>query len=193
MRKIENFDEFMQLWNISHKNRYWGNKKITVEQEQEIIKKHDLQDFKRYNIYMLEDNYHFIVIDTKWAIDNDLYYDDEQEAPEVTFNYFKAKNEVNRKYYKLEDFGSMKPYFIQNYNGNDREITIQRYKYVADYENNLEWAKNKNLFIDYLSDRFIEEYNQLVEELNKLYDERLEKYFKKYNKNIYAIGYWVNR
>ena len=84
MRKIENFEEFLNLWNISHKNRYWGNKKITPEQEADIIARADQKDFKRYNIYMLKDNYHFIVIDTKYPIDKDLYYDDETPTPEVT-------------------------------------------------------------------------------------------------------------
>lgn len=193
MRLVTEFEEFLSLWNISRKNRYWGSKKITLEQEQEIIKKHDLEDFKRYNIYVLNDNYHFIVLDTKWAIDKDLYYDDEQEAPKITFEYFKAKNEVNRKYYKLESFRDMVPYFIKNYNGNDKEVCIQRFMRMTDYDSNLRWAKDKGLFIDFLTDDFIKEYNKIVEELNNLYDERLEKYFKKYRKNIYAVGYWVNR
>ena len=62
MKKIENYEEFINLWNTNHKNRYWGNKKISLEHEQEIIEKANIKDFKRYSIYMLDDNYHFIVI-----------------------------------------------------------------------------------------------------------------------------------
>lgn len=193
MRKIEDFNEFMQLWNISHKNRYWGTKKITPEQEKDIIARADINDFKRYNVYMLEDNYHFIVFDTKWAINTTLYYDDETDDPGTSFLVFKHYNEMNRQYHKLEDFNSMQPYFILNYSGNDREVCVQRSIYYSTYENNLNHAKDKGYFYKFMSDEEIEEYNKISDELNKLYDERLEKYYKKYNKNIHTVGYWVNR
>ena len=193
MKKIENYDEFMNLWNISHKNRYWGNKKITLEQEQEMVEKANIKDFKRYNIYMLNDNYHFIVIDTKWAIDNDLYYDDEQEAPKVTLQYFKTKNQINIKYTKIDKEETIKPYFIINYSGNDKEVCIHRDIYLSNYYDNLKWAQDKKLFVRFLTDEEIEQYNNIVDELTKEYDKRLENYYKKYNKNIYAIGYWANR
>lgn len=193
MRKITDYEEFMGLWNISHKNRYWGTKKITPEQEKDIIARADIKDFKRYNIYMLEDNYHFIVIDTKWTIDSDLYYDDEMDAPEVTLEYFKAKNRYNIKYHKLEDTEYIKPYFMINYCNNDRQLCICSSSRMGNYMNNLEYAKEKNLFVRYLTDEEIKQYNDIVEQLTIEYDERLDKYFKRYNKNIYAIGYWVNR
>lgn len=193
MEKITDFNKFMELWNISHKNRYWGNKKITLEQEQAIIEKANQNDFKRYNIYILKDGYHFIVIDTNWAIDSTLYYDDEQDAPKVTFEYFKARNQFNRKYSKLEEAGTLKPYFMINYNGNDKEVTISRSAHLSDYQTNLQWAQSKNYFVNFMDDEDIKEYNLIVDNLNALYNERLEKYFRKYNKNIHAVGYWVNR
>lgn len=193
MKKIENYDEFMNLWDINHKNKYWGNKKITLEQEQGIIEKANIKDFKRYNIYMLNDNYHFIAIDTKWTIDNDLYYDDEQEAPKVTLQYFKLKNQVNIKYNKIENDKMIKPYFMINYSGNDKEVCINRDIYYSNYCDNLKWAQDKNLFVRFLTNEEIEQYNNIIDELNKEYDKRLENYYKKYNKNIYAIGYWANR
>ena len=39
MKKITDYNEFMKIWEVNHKNRYWGNKKITKEHEQEIIEK----------------------------------------------------------------------------------------------------------------------------------------------------------
>lgn len=194
MKKIENYEEFINLWNINHKNRYWGNKKISPEHEQEIIEKANIKDFKRYSIYMLDDNYHFIVIDTKWAIDKDLYYDDEQEPPKVTLNYFKTKNQVNIKYTKIDKEETIKPYFIINYSGNDKEVCINRdIYYLSNYYDDLKWAQDKNLFVSFLTDDEVKDYNSIVDELNKQYDKRLENYYKKYNQNIFAIGYWVNR
>ena len=195
MKKIETYTEFMNLWNISHKNRYWGTKKITPEQEADIIERANQKDFKRYAIYLLNDGYHFIVIDTKYTIDSDLYYDDETPTPKITLDYFKAKNQINIKYDTIDetDAQRIKPYYMINYTGNDREVTISRCAYLSNYYDNLKWAQDKNLFVNYLTEEDIKEYNKIIEQLNKEYDERLEKYFKRYNKNIYAIGYWVNR
>lgn len=197
MKKIETFTEFMKLWNINHKNRYWGNKKITKEKEEEIIQHADLSDFKRYDIYVLDEN-HFIIFDTKYTINNNLYYNDEQDAPEVTLDYFKAKNEVNKKYYKIEDTEKMKPYYIINYDNDEKikELCVKRDLYYAnylDYLDNLEYYTKKGIFYRFLTDEEISTYNNIVDELDKKYNKRLEDYYKKYNKNIYAVGYWVNR
>lgn len=194
MKKITNYEEFMTLWNIDHKNRYWGNKKISIEQEQDIIERANITDFKRYNIYMLQDN-KYIVIDTKWAIDNKLYYDDETPTPNITLKYFKAKNKTNISYYKIENIKECnKPFIIKTYyNEQSNQVSIVNRENISDYESQLNWAKSKNHFIRYLTDEEIKEYNIIVDELQKEYDKRLENYFKKYNKNIKAIGYWVNR
>lgn len=193
MEKVENYEKFMELWNISHKNRYWGNKRITPEHEKEIIERANIQDFKRYNIYMLEDGYHFIVFDTKWSINTTLWYDDEKEDIGTSFEVFKHYNEMNRQYSKLEKNNNMQPYFMINYCNNDQELCVCRGAYYSNYENNLNYAKEKNLFVRYLTDEEIEQYNTIVDDLNKLYDERLEKYYKKYGKHIQSCGYWVNR
>lgn len=194
MKKVETFTKFMELWNINHKNRYWGNKKITKEKEEELIQHADLSDFKRYDIYVLGEN-HFIIFDTKYTINNNLYYDDEQDAPEVTLDYFKAKNEVNKKYYKIEDTEKIKPYFIINYDNDEKikELCVKRDLYYANYLDNLEYYTKKGIFYRFLTDEEINTYNNIVEELDKKYNKRLEDYYKKYNKNIYAVGYWVNR
>lgn len=190
MRKIENYEEFIGVWNENHKNRYWGNKKISIEQEQDIIQRANVADFKRYNIYVLDDG-NYIVIDTKWSIDRNLYYDDELDAPEITLEYFKKKNEMNIAYSEIEYNDYEKPYLMKSYGNNSKQVGIVKGKY--NYEGNLQWAKSKDLFVRYLSEEEINEYNEIVRELIKKYDERLEKYFKKYRDKIYAIGYWVNR
>ena len=194
MKKITNYEEFMTLWNIDHKNRYWGNKKISIEQEQDIIKRANITDFKRYNIYVLQDN-KYIVIDTKWTIDNKLYYDDETPTPNITLEYFKAKNKMNISYYKIENIKEYnKPFIIRTYyNEQSNQVSIINRENISDYESQLNWAISKNYFIRYLTDEEIKEYNIIVDELQKEYEKRLENYFKKYSKNIKAIGYWSNR
>ena len=87
----------------------------------------------------------------------------------------------------------IKPYFMINYSGNDKEVCIKRDIYYSNYCDNLKWAQDKKLFVRFLTDEEIEQYNNIVDELNKEYDKRLENYYKKYNKKIYAIGYWANR
>lgn len=87
MRKITDYNEFLKIWELNHKNRYWGNKRISKEEEAIIIDKANLKDFKRYNIYMLDDDY-YLVFDTKPIIESVLYYDDETPEPEKCLNYF---------------------------------------------------------------------------------------------------------
>ncbi len=189
MKKIEDFKEFMDLWNINHKNRYWGFKKISKEQEQDIIERANISDFKRYNIYMLDDGY-YLVMDTKWSIDRDLYYDDELDAPEITFSYFEYKNRMNIKYDELTDVEYYRPYFMINYN-NTKEVCVVRGR--QNYDSNLEYYKDKGLFVRFLTDDEIKQYNDIVTDLKIKYQDRLANYFKKYRDKIYAVGYWANR
>lgn len=193
MRKITDYNEFMELWNISHKNKYWGNKKITLEEEQNIIEKANIKDFKRYSMYILNDNYHFIVFDEKWTINNIMYYDDETEESKITLESFKKYNEINIQYYKIEENEPIKHYYFLNYYNNDRQVVINRDTYYSNYCDRLDYNKKNNLFVSFLTDDEIEEYNEIVEDLQKKYNERLENYYKKYKNKIYASGYWANR
>lgn len=197
MRKIEDFNEFMKIWEVNHKNRYWGNKKITEEHEQEIIEKANIKDFKRYNIYMFDDNYYFVV-DTKPEIDNVLYYDDETEAPKKSLDLFIRHNMSNLRFNfddwveDMKDFEARgchsgrfesKPFINLNYS-NSNEVYLVFYEYCGNSR------RDKTTIRDLTSDE-IDEILQIAEEVKKSYIERLTKYYNKYG--IACKSYWVNR
>lgn len=197
MRKIENFNEFMEIWNVNHKNKYWGNKKITKEHEQEIIEKANVKDFKRYNIYMLDDNYYF-VIDTKPEIDNVLWYDDEREEPKKSLDLFikhnmsnlrfnfddwvEARNCVKKGGYCSGHYES-KPFINLNYDTSN-EVYLVFYQIFGN-------SRRDNTTIRDLTDDEVTEILKIAEELKQDYVERLTKYYNKYGMS--CKGYWVNR
>lgn len=197
MRKIEDFNEFMKIWEVNHKNRYWGNKKITEEHEKEIIEKANIKDFKRYNIYMLDDNYYFVV-DTKPEIDNTLWYDDEMEEPKKSLDLFIRHNMSNLHFnfdYWVEARNCLKkggccsghyessPFINLNYN-NSNEV------YLVFYECCGNSRRDKTTVRDLTNDE-IDEILKIAKELKKDYIERLTKYYNKYG--MTCKGYWVNR
>lgn len=198
MRKIENYEEFISLWSINHKNRYWGNKKITPEQEQEIIKKANLKDFKRYNIYVLDDGYYFIV-DTKPTIDATLYYDDEMTAPEKSLNLF-IKNNIRNLDLDLDNWKkemeSLKtigvcsgiiednPFININFSGDSKEVCLCFYESFGNTRRNQTTIRN-------LTQKEIDEILKIAEEEKQKYIERLTKYYNKHGMNV--VGYWAYR
>lgn len=197
MKKLENYEEFMKIWEINHKNRYWGNKKITPEQEKEIIEKANIKDFKRYNIYMLNDGYYFIV-DTKPSIDRVLWYDDEMPEPRKSLELFIRENMSNLKFNfdewveaknDLKTRGccsgrfESKPFINLNYS-NSNEVYLCFYEYCGNSR------RNQTTVRDLTNDE-IKEILKLAEELKKDYIERLTKYYNKYG--MTCTGYWVNR
>ena len=197
MRKIEDFNEFMKIWEVNHKNRYWGNKKITEEHEQEIIEKANTKDFKRYNIYMLDDGYYF-VIDTKPEINNTLWYDDEMEEPKKSLDLFIRHNMSNLRFNFdewVEARNCLKkggccsghyesnPFINLNYS-NSNEV------YLVFYECCGNSRRDKTTIRDLTNDE-IQEILLIAEDLKKDYIERLKKYYNKYG--MTCKGYWVNR
>lgn len=197
MKKIENYEEFINLWNINHKNRYWGNKKISPEHEQEIIEKANIKDFKRYDLYMFDDGYYFIV-DTKPSIDKILYYDDEMEEPKKSLDLF-IKNNMRNLEFNFDDWVEdmkefkmcgchsgrfeSKPFINLNYS-NSNEICLCFYEYFGNSRRNQTTVRD-------LTDEEIKEILKIAEELKKDYIERLTKYYNKYG--MTCTGYWVNR
>ena len=197
MRKIKDFNELMKIWEVNHKNRYWGNKKITEENEQEIIEKANIKDFKRYNIYMLDDGYYFVV-DTKLEIDNTLWYDDEMEEPKKSLDLFIRHNMSNLRFNfddwvearnDLKTIGccsgrfELKPFINLNYS-NSNEVYLVFYEYCGNSR------RDKTTVRDLTNDE-IDEILKIAEDLKKDYIERLTKYYNKYGMS--CRGYWVNR
>ena len=197
MKKIESYEEFMKIWEVNHKNRYWGNKKITPEQEQDIINKANIKDFKRYNIYMLNDGYYFIV-DTKPSIDRELWYDDETPEPSKSLDLF-IKNNMSNLKFNFDDWVKeqndlktkgccsgrieLKPFINSNY-ANSNEVYLVFYEYCGN-------SRRNETTIRDLTGEEIKEILKIAEELKKDYIERLTKYYNKYG--MTCRGYWVNR
>ena len=197
MRRVEKYEEFMKIWEVNHKNRYWGNKKITLEQEKDIINKADIKDFKRYNIYVLDDGYYFVV-DTKPSIDKVLWYDDETPEPTKSLELFIKHNMSNLRFNfdewaeeneTLKNEGhcsgkiELKPFINLNYE-NSKEVYLVFYEYCGN-------SRRDNTTIRDLTNKEIEEILQIAEEVKKDYIKRLTKYYNKYGMG--CKGYWVNR
>ena len=199
LKEITDFDEFMQIWNINHKNHYYGTKKVTPEEEKEIIKKHDLEDFKRYKLFATSDGY-ILKFDAKPSISKTLYYDDEYEDPGKSLKVFKNYNKSNFEY-DLEEWeketeslknngicsGAIetKPFININFE-NTKEVYPVFYQYFG------KSRRDKNTVRE-LTEEEINDYLLITKQLKKEYDQRLENYFFKYNKNIHTCGYWANR
>ena len=197
MKKITDYNEFMEIWEINHKNRYWGNKKITEDHEKEIIEKANIKDFKRYNIYMFDDGYYFIV-DTKPVIDSTLWYDDETEAPKKSLDLF-IKHNISNLHFNFDDWINgindlktkgccsgryeLKPFINLNYS-NSKEVCLVFYEYCGNSR------RNETTVRDLTNDE-IQEILKIAEDLKKDYIERLKKYYNKYG--MTCCGYWVNR
>lgn len=151
-------------------------------------------EIKNFYFYQLGDG---LVLEfrKKPSIDKTIYYDDETEKPKVTENYFIYYNRHNmNEYATIEEYKEeTKPYFMQKNCNNKKSTCLNTHEYIANYENNLKWAKDKNYFQRYATKEEVKEYNEICEELKKEYIERLKKYYKRYNKNITTYGYWVNR
>lgn len=147
-----------------------------------------------YYFYTLKDGL-IIELRKKPSIDKTLWFDDEYEIPKLTEELFIRYNEknVSGEYAELDKNDYIKAFLIQRRFDDKKNVAVQRYQNMTDYEAQLQWAKNKNYFVRFMEDEEIEEYNKVCHELKDEYIERLKKYFKRYQKNIYCQGYWANR
>lgn len=147
-------------------------------------------------IYYELENGGIIHLKKKCSIDNTIYYDDETEAPNVTENFFihyNMKNFYSEYHEIIQEYECTPPYLIYNYCNNKDIVAVCSYKNIADYEKQLKWAKNKDLFVRFMTKEEQEEYKQIIENVKNKYIERLKKYYKRYNNKITTYGYWANR
>ena len=197
LRKIENYEEFMKIWEINQKNRYWGNKKITKEHEQEIIEKANEKDFKENAIYMFGDGYYFIV-ELKPSIDRTLWYDDEMSEPKKSLDLFIKHNMSNLRFNfdewekqveSLKKDGccsgkiELEPFFNLNYK-DSKEVYLCFYEYFENSRRNQTTIRN-------LTKDEIDDILEIAHNLKNDYIERLKKYYNKYGMS--CCGYWANR
>ena len=145
---------------------------------------------KHYDYYTTKDN---IVIEIEKAnslnLINELWYDDEYEAPEINFDNFLAEN--NQPFKRLE-------YLIERADG----VNIHWY-----FTRQLNSLSNVNIFTDWelqdnkcgydfireLTEHEKKQYLDILSERNNQYLERLKKYYKRYSNKITTHGYWANR
>ena len=143
----------------------------------------------------IKENYFFETLDgyiialateKSYKIHKDLWYDDETPTPDKTKKYFIDYNlrmhAGNRDEY-LEN--SYKCYIQPNYDFNIKNACVNAMKYPEDYD--------KRFFIRELTEEEKQEYIKIIKVIKLRFIERLSKYFDRYNKNIYCIGYWANR
>ena len=134
--------------------------------------------------YVEIDGMFIICCDKKPTINSEMWYDDEQESPGKSWEVFSSYNNSNcPELRKLcERWGDL--YLISNYWGYDSlELASLAYYSEEDVKPNYRKVTEKELVI----------INQAIQEVIDDYQKRLKTYYKKYNKNIYSSGYWVNR
>ena len=179
--------------------------KLTKEETKELSKtlwqKEDMQDFivNKYDFYKTNDG---LIIElekvNKISIDKTIWYDDETEEPTLTEALFISYNMSN------EPSRSLSNYLEEVERLRINRCASGRYDFRGIYfvECN---SSNKNIvacnwfdekdkyFKRYLTQEEQREYIELMEDRKNQYIERLKKYYKRYNKNIYCQGYWANR
>lgn len=152
----------------------------------------------KYDFYKTEDN---LILElekvNKISITKELYYDDEEDAPEVTETNFIIYNRHNIPGRNIEEYLKEK----ENLQNNGCAIGMYDYKgiyFTTNYTNNnqivtCDWHNEHYNFKRYLTKEEQEEYINLMKDRKEEYLTRLKKYFKRYGKNITTHGYWVNR
>lgn len=154
---------------------------------------------KKYDYYMFEDKIIEFENFKNWGIDKTIYYDDETEAPKVTLDYFKHYNKTNIK--QKYDFSY---WYLVKHNDKANIYSICNSRIIDKFYDNFIMLNVKDIEFDSYNRvstyKMSEENNDIIEDFKELiknnienYNIRLEKYFKRYNKNIYTRGYWVNR
>lgn len=166
-----------------------------------------------YNYYKLGNNEILeLKKGNKLSITKTLWFDDETKAPEKTIETFKKYNECNNDFYDLEDNVNDNWYILFNTKTKDnfeiytlrvfsKDITKSGWMYGY-CENSKDYIKGLNVEFDFENrthkeitenQALIEKLHNLIIQENKIYNERLEKYFKRYNDHISISGYWANR
>lgn len=187
------------------KNTLKSLRMATPEEVQEIAKElwdtQNMQDYiiKSYDFYITSDGL-YIEFEkvNKLSIEKTIWYDDETEAPEITHDFFIRHNlQYNDPARGLDNYLSEKERLMTN------GCATGQYDYTGIYlvecrTNNKKlmgyaWHDDKRYFKRYLTEDEQQDFITIMESRKQDYINRLEKYWKRYGKNVYACGYWVNR
>lgn len=153
-----------------------------------------------YDYYILSDGYilEFEKVN-KRSLTTTFYYDDETEAPSVTFNNFVYYNRHNIPFNSLTEYLNEKKRLQEqgcatgryDYKGIYISTQYQGCKNIVFYDFHDE--KDERFFIRYLTEEEQQDFIKIAKKYKKAYMERLEKYFKRYGHCIRTHGYWANR
>jgi len=187
----KDFDTFSKLFLLTHDYLTRCN---------EATRQKDLEYFyKKYLLFTTNDG-HIIQLEKDFSIDKTLWYDDETDAPENTFENFRLYNIRN-----ADILRRLKNYLEQKKSLEEGHGASGCYDYKGLYlwktnDNNgagVDWCTdylgNEDRKIRYLTDEEQEQFVAIVEQITKDYEERLQRYWKRYGQHVHWCGYWVNR
>lgn len=185
---VDNYEEFKKYYILS---RDYVQKQ-SPEQQEKTCK----YFYKKVVLLITKDGY-ILELENNPSINKTLWYDDEQETPATTKQYFinyniqinlpyRWLNEYLKEKEHLQKFGSASGAY--DYNGIYLENCYTNKKLVG-----FNVADDKRYFVRYLDEEEQKELLQIIKDLQNKYIERLEKYYKRYADKIHCSGYWVNR
>lgn len=186
---IENYEEFKKYF--MEANDYI--KRESPEQQEKTCKY-----FYKKRILILTKDRYILELENDPSINKTLWYDDEQETPAKTEQYFLNYNiSLNLPYRNINEYLKEKERLKKTGGASGK------YDYNGIYFTNPYTSKKRidfdflyekdKYFIRYLTKEEQTELLQIIKDLQNKYIERLKKYYKRYSNNICVSGYWVNR
>ena len=125
--------------------------------------------------------------DSKPSINSVIWYDDETEAPEKTYETFynyhvnKKPRHFKKEMFNMEDGELSTLKLVPQYRSKNLELATLSYEHQPDgpYRE--------------VTDEELEQINNGLDEVGADFEKRLETYYKRYNDKIRVSGYWANR
>lgn len=186
-----NYEEFKQhsphqkSWSIN-----WSNKKDIIIDDN-FIEKKAKKDYNDYILYKLSGGYYFEI--QKPRIDGQIWYRDDQDAPQDNFKNFYYNNKRNKKELRIRSAEEIKEfYFIKHYCDNNEVLTLVKNE---DPCSTFGWLKDKYIKDGvYVREATPEEVKAIAAEygaINNDFYNRLKKYYKRYGATYNS--YWADR
>lgn len=165
------------------------NKGVFLEwytNEKDRMHEHILKTIKEYVALQTKDDICFEICLDMPAINKNLWYDDETEAPENTFENFKLYNikYLKNQFIKTDKLGIIKE--INKYNNNAIFYKLAKANEKYDlypgetYERDLTEEETRDI-------------RKIYQKYENDYLNRLNRYWNRYSDKIHWEGYWVNR
>jgi len=142
----------------------------------------------KYDTFVMIEGRFVTICDKKPTITKTFWYDDEGEAPEVNEEYFILMNIENNapKLKTMQDKYGHELCIVPKYWNDNTEFKVGTLSY-----------SNSRLGMDVpranVDEKTFEIINEEIRIKREKYLKRLKSYWKRYNKNVTAMGYWTNR